>query len=48
MWKMLQKTPDDYVISTGKQYTVRDFISKCFKYVKIDISWVELELKNMQ
>ncbi len=41
MWKMLQKKkPDDYVISTGKQYSVRDFISRCFKYVKIDISWV--------
>ena len=46
MWKMLQKTPDDYVISTGKQYTVRDFISKCFKYVKIDISWVGTGIKE--
>jgi len=28
MWKMLQqKKPDDYVIATGKQYTVKDFIN---------------------
>ena len=40
MWKMLQKNkPDDYVIATGKQYTVREFITKCFKYVDIDITW---------
>ena len=37
---MLQKNkPDDYVIATGKQYTVREFITKCFKYVDIDITW---------
>src|SRR6056300_1797340 len=28
MWKMLQrKTPSDYVISTGKQYTVKQFVN---------------------
>jgi len=45
MWLMLnQKNPDDYVISTGKQYSVRDFAKLAFeqvdldykKYVKID------------
>ena len=40
MWLMLQqKKPDDYVISSGKQYTVRQFISKAFKYINIDIVW---------
>tara|TARA_B100001769_G_C22097694_1_gene592353 strand:+ start:506 stop:1522 length:1017 start_codon:yes stop_codon:yes gene_type:complete len=40
MWKMLQKNkPDDYVIATGKQYTVREFITKCFKYVDKEITW---------
>ncbi|MDC0446223.1 GDP-mannose 4,6-dehydratase, partial [Candidatus Pelagibacter sp.] len=40
MWLMLQqKKPDDYVISSGKQYTVRQFISKAFKYINIDIAW---------
>ena len=40
MWKMLQKNkPDDYVIATGKQYTVREFITKCFEYVDKEITW---------
>jgi GDPmannose 4,6-dehydratase len=40
MWKILQqKTPDDYVIATGKQYTVKDFINIVCKQLKIIISW---------
>jgi GDPmannose 4,6-dehydratase len=41
MWKMLQqKKPDDYVISTGKTYSVKDFINECVKYLKIKTKWV--------
>ena len=40
MWLILQqKTPEDYVISTGKQHTVREFISKAFKHINIEIEW---------
>ena len=40
MWKMLQKqTPKDYVIATGKSYSVRYFVEICFNYVGIDIVW---------
>ena len=40
MWKMLQqKKPDDYVIATGKNYSVRYFIEKCFKKININIIW---------
>ena len=40
MWKMLQqKKPDDYVISTGKQYSVRQFIEESFNYFGIKILW---------
>jgi len=40
MWKMLQqKRPDDYVIATGKQYSVKDFIEETFKYFNIYIIW---------
>ena len=40
MWLILQqKTPDDYVISTGKQHSVREFISKAFKHINIEIVW---------
>ena len=37
MWMMLNKsTPQDYVISTGKQYSVRDFARLAFKVVNLD------------
>ena len=40
MWKMLQqKQPDDYVISTGKSYSVREFVKESFKNINIDIKW---------
>ncbi len=40
MWKMLQvKKPDDYVIATGKNYTVKDFVNRCAKYLKMKIIW---------
>jgi GDPmannose 4,6-dehydratase len=40
MWKMLQKkTPGDYVIATGKQYTVKEFVNLTAKELKIKILW---------
>ena len=40
MWKMLQLSKaDDYVISTGKQYSVKQFIEGCFKYINVKIKW---------
>ena len=40
MWKMLQqKTPSDYVISTGKQFTVKQFVNLVLKELKIDFKW---------
>jgi len=40
MWKMLQKkTPQDYVISTGKQYSVKDFINLSLKELNIKYHW---------
>ena len=34
-----KKRPDDYVIATGKQYSVRNFIEESFKYFGINIIW---------
>jgi len=34
-----QDTPDDYVIATGENHTVREFIEKAFKAVGSDIAW---------
>lgn len=40
MWLMLQQDkPDDYVISTNENHTVREFIEKSFKCVDINIMW---------
>jgi GDPmannose 4,6-dehydratase len=40
MWLMLQhKEPDDFVIATGEQYTVRDFCTLAFRFAGIDIRW---------
>ena len=40
MWKMLQKkTPNDYVISTGKQYTVKKFIEIVARKLLMNIKW---------
>ena len=40
MWLMLQQdTPDDYVIATGHQYSVRTFVEKCAPYFGYNIEW---------
>ena len=40
MWKMLQlKKPDDFVIATGKQYSVKDFVNISAKYLGMNIKW---------
>ncbi len=40
MWMMLQHdTPEDFVIATGVQHTVREFASLAFHYVGIELDW---------
>ena len=40
MWKMLQrKIPSDYVISTGKQYTVKQFVNLVLNKLNIEFIW---------
>ena len=40
MWLMLQQDkPDDYVIATGEQYSVRDFVEEAAPYFGMDIVW---------
>ena len=39
-WKILQhKKPDDFVVATEKQYSVKFFIEKCFEFLNIKIKW---------
>ncbi len=40
MWLIMQQdTPEDYVIATGEQYSVRDFCTLAFQYAGIDLEW---------
>lgn len=40
MWLMLQQDkPDDYVIATGIQHTVREFCTLAFHYAGIELEW---------
>ena len=40
MWLILQHdTPEDFVIATGKQHSVRDFATLAFHNVGIDLRW---------
>jgi len=40
MWLMLQQArPDDFVIATGMQYSVRDFVNAAAKELSIQICW---------
>lgn len=40
MWLMLQQDkPQDFVIATGVQHTVREFTELAFHYVGIDLEW---------
>ena len=40
MWLMLKaKKPSDYVIATGKSYSVKQFVEEAFKHIDIKILW---------
>jgi GDPmannose 4,6-dehydratase len=40
MWMMLQQDePEDYVIATGEQYSVRDFVNEAAPYFGMNIEW---------
>ena len=40
MWKMLQKKkPSDYVIATGKHYTVKQFVNFVLRELKMNFTW---------
>ena len=50
MWRMLQQdTPDDFVIGTGKTWTVRQLCEEAFSYVGLDYQeFVTLDPKFMR
>ena len=47
-WLMLQqKKPEDFVIATGKQYSVRDFINLAAKQLDMKIEWNGKDLNEV-
>ncbi len=48
MWLMLKaKKASDYVISTGKSYSVKNFVEEAFKYINVRIAWKGKGLKEV-
>jgi len=48
MWLMLQQDePDDYVIATGEQYSVREFVEAAAPYFGMNIIWINEGLDEM-
>ena len=48
MWKMLQqKNPEDFVIATGKQFKIRDFVLMVSKKLGMKIMWKGKGLKEV-
>ena len=40
MWMMLQQdSPDDYILATGENHSVREFVEVAFNYLNMDIVW---------
>ena len=40
MWKMLQqKKADDYVLATGEQHSIKEFVELAFKHLDIKVEW---------
>ena len=40
MWRMLQQpTPDDYVLATGKDLSVRSFVEASFRAINVALTW---------
>ena len=40
MWLMLQQPePEDYVIATGENHSVREFVTLAFRYADIELRW---------
>ena len=40
MWRVLQTdNPKDYVIATGEQHSVREFVEEAARFIDLDINW---------
>ena len=48
MWSILNYSkPSDFIIASGKNYTVRQFVTEAFKNININISWSGKGIKEV-
>ncbi len=48
IWNMMQlKQPDDFLLSSGKSYSVREFVELAFKHIGIKIIWKGSGIKEV-
>ena len=48
MWKMMQKNkPDDYILSTNKNFTIRQFVEAAYKVIGVKIIWKGKGMKEI-
>lgn len=41
IWKMMQlRKPEDFIIATGKSYSIKQFINIAALYLKLDVKWI--------
>ena len=41
MWQILQQEkPDDFILATGENHSIREFVDLAFKELDISIDWV--------
>jgi GDPmannose 4,6-dehydratase len=47
MWRMLQEsTPEDYVLATGKSYSIREFAEKAASHLEYELMWEGKDLNE--
>lgn len=46
-WLMLQQEkPEDFVIATGQQYSVRDFVDRCARALNLKLTWIGTDIEE--
>ena len=41
-----QNKPGDFVIGTGKTFTIKEFVNRTAKKIKLDIKWIGKGIKR--
>ena len=44
--RLQQEKPQDFVIATGQQYSVRDFVRRCAELLDLNLTWQGTGVSN--